>query len=142
MEFYGAGHVFKCVPTVLGISTEWEKYQKAVKEAQKDGTPAPEEFKPVIFGMKCMSMPEIDEDAIREAQTRGEKTADEAQRIIAGFTKSRIASKVVSIENLTVDGKEVTDFDTFYDVAPPELVSWVCKSIYSSFILSRAEIKN
>ena len=144
MDFHGTSHTYECIPPVLGIVTAWEKYQEELNEWKVNGKKGsePEEVKPVIIGLKCIPIPEVDEDVFKEAKVRSEKTPEEAQRIIAGFTKERIKSKVVSIKNLVIDGEEVTDFDTFYDIAPPELVSWVCKVIYSSYMLSQAEIKN
>ncbi|OQY16385.1 MAG: hypothetical protein B6I36_10340 [Desulfobacteraceae bacterium 4572_35.1] len=127
MDFNSTNHVYRCVPPVLGI-----------KEAYDSGA----EKNPVVFGLKCIPMPEVDEDVFKEAKIRSEKTPDESQRIIAGYTKDRIKSKVAFIENLVLDGNEITDFDSFYNLAPPELVSWVCKAVYSSYVLSVHEIKN
>lgn len=144
MEFHSSGHVYKCIPPVLGISTGWEKYKAKLAEwkADKENIKKPKVFKPVIVHLKCISMPELDEGVYKEAKTRAERAPEEAQRIIQGFTQEKIAEKVVKIENLKIDGEEVTDFNRFYEIAPPELVSWVCKSVYSTHILSRAEIKN
>lgn len=144
MDFHDSSHVYECVPPVLDIATKWEVYKAQVKEweADKKNIVEPEEVKPVIIGLRCLSIPEIDEDTLREFNERSEKSPGEAQRIIGGFTKERVRGKVVFIKNLFLDGKEITDFDTFYAEAPPELVSWVCKAVYSSYILSRSELKN
>ena len=151
MDFHTTDHVYKCIPPVLGIAAEYEEYLKALKAWENDERVLddddreacrPAEVKPVVIGLKCIPMPEVDEDVFKEAKTRSEKSAEESQRLIAGFTKERIKSKVAFFENLILDGEEIKDFDTFYDKAPPELVSWVCKAVYSSYILSRAERKN
>lgn len=151
MEFHSSSHIYKCIPPVLGISTEWEKYKAKLEDWKNDTSvltkeerklSKPKTFKPVIFHLKCLSMPELDESVYREAKARSERAPEEAQRIIQGFTQEKIAEKVVKIENLIIDGEEVTDFNRFYEIGPPELVSWVCKAVYSTHVLSRAEIKN
>lgn len=137
MEFNSSNHVHRCIPTVLGIRAKYDQYL-----ADKANGEKAEEVKPVIIGLRFISLVDVDSDTIAETSVRYEKTPEEAQRIIAGFTKDRIKKNVSFIENLVIDGKEVTDFDIFYEVAPPELVAWVCKAVYSSFILSEAELKN
>ena len=143
MEFEAPGHVYKCVPPVLGIKRKWDKYQEDLKkwEENKEGE-KPEEVKPVIIGMKRLVMPIVDTETKRESYARVNLSMEEASKIVEGYTKDNIRAHVDHIENLVVGGKEVTDFDTFYDVAPIELVSWVCKAIYSTMTLSDSELKN
>ena len=123
MDFYSPDHVWKVVPPVLGIK------EMPVKEQ-------------VLFGLKVVQMPERDEDQAMQNKAMNDHTPDKATELIDAVTLARVKSKVVSIENLKIGGKSVTDFDTFYATAPPELVKWVVTAVYSTFHLTRAEIKN
>jgi hypothetical protein len=51
-------------------------------------------------------------------------------------------AKVAFIRGLIVGGREIATFDDFYKNAPPELVSWVLRAVYSTQILTAAERKN
>ena len=123
MDFNSPDHVFECVPPVLGIS-------KAPKEEQ------------VIIGLSIVKRPEVDLDHTAEIKARLDHTADKASEMVAEITLARIKDKVAFIRNLTVGGVEIKDFDTFYKEAPPELVQWVVKAVYSYYALSQAERKN
>ena len=151
MDFHSLNHVYDCIPPVLGIPAEYEKYLKdlAAWEADErvltgEGREAckPAEVLPVIVGLKVIAIAESDEDIFKESRIRMEKTGEEAQRAVSDITRDRIRSKVAYIKNLTIDGKEVTTFDDLYECGPPELISWVCKVVQSSYLLSRAERKN
>ncbi len=113
MEFNGPDHVYRCIPPVLGN--------------EKDESP-------VAVGLKVVAVPEIDR---LQAECRGL-----GQEAIDKKNYEAIKSKVVFIENLKIDGQDVSDFDTFYQKAPPELVDWVTKAIFSTLHLTKAERKN
>ena len=123
MDFNSSDHVFDCIPPVLGI------------------TKAPEDEQ-VVIGLSIVKMPEVDLDQTAEIKARLDHTPDKSSEMVAEITLARIREKVHHIKNLTVGGQAVTDFDTFYKVAPPELVRWVVKSVYSYYALSQAERKN
>lgn len=137
MDFHKPDHVFKCIPPVLDILTRYEEYKAAKAAGEKV-----KEVKPVIVGLKVIPREKQQEDFRREYKTRSECATDEAQRIVEGFTKERIREHVVSIENLTIEGEEITDYDKLCELAPPELGAWIDKVVYSYYVLSRAEIKN
>lgn len=123
MEFHDLNHVYECVPPVLGIPDVPEEEQ-------------------VIIGMTVIPIEESDEDIFSESRVRLEKSGEEAQRAVSQITKDRIKSKVKYIKNLKCGDKEIKTFDELYEFGPPELVSWVCRAVQSSVILSKAERKN
>lgn len=113
MDFYGSDHVYECIPPVLGNEKSPE---------------------PCVIGLKVITVPELDKEVL---EGRGL-----APEMLEKRTRDMIRSKVTFIRNLKVDDQEVADFDTFYAKAPPELVRWVCRAVYSTQVLSEAERKN
>ena len=96
----------------------------------------------IWFGLRAVSMPDSDK-LDREIQAAYNDLArDKAAELETGKRLEQIKSKVVSINNLTLDGKPITDFDEFYKKAPKDLVQWVCAAVHSSITLGLAERKN
>lgn len=56
--------------------------------------------------------------------------------------RDHIGKKVVAIEGLRVDGKEVTSYEQLMETGPNELVAWIGKAVYNTQLLSEAEVKN
>ena len=87
-------------------------------------------------------MTDRDKMIIEQQAMRMDYDKAKAAEMVTQHTLDIFRERVASIEGLEVDGKPVTDFDTFYDVAPPELVSWVMMAVYSTQILTDSEAKN
>jgi hypothetical protein len=113
MEFYPIDHVYECIPPVRGNEQAAE---------------------PVVIGLKVISLPDQDTEI-----TASRGLGAEA---ITKRTMDLLRSKVAFIRDLKVGGREITTFDDFYKNAPPELVGWVLRAVYSTQILSAAERKN
>ena len=101
---------------------------------------APEEM--VWIGVKAVSMPDQDKLDRELLMLYNDFARDKAAEMEAGKRLAQVAAKVVSINNLTLDGKPVTSFDEFYAKAPKELVQWVCSAVHSTITLGLAERKN
>lgn len=96
----------------------------------------------VWFGVKAVSMPDQDKLDRELLMLYNDLARDKAAEMEAGKRLAQIAAKVVSINNLTLDGKPVTTFDEFYTKAPKDLVQWVCAAVHSAITLGLAERKN
>lgn len=105
-------------------------------------TPSNEGDEPVIVHLKAVKQPEYD-GFMQEAQA---KLASMEKDKWAEYNKTQMLdicrSKVVKVEGLFVDGKEVEDFDTFYANAPMDMASWVLSAILSEQMLMSNEVKN
>jgi hypothetical protein len=119
MDFHGPGHVFPCVPPVLGNHGKLES--------------------PVVVGLRFVSGPDLDRNIMAHKAALGEESPAEVQ---TKLTLDLIRSKVAYVKGLTVDGIEIADFDALYEKAPREFYAWVCQAIYSTQILTDAELKN
>ena len=123
MDIKSIDHVYEAVPPYLSN-----------REQDKDEM--------IWFGVKAVSMPESDR-LDREIQAAFSDLArDKAAEVQTGKQLEQIKSKIISINNLTLDGKPVTSFDEFYARAPKELVQWICAAVHSSLTLGLAERKN
>lgn len=96
----------------------------------------------IWFGLTGVSMPETDALDRAIAALGWDNTRDKASELEMAKRVEQVKSHVVSINNLTIDGEPVTDFDTFYRLAPKELVRWLCDAVHSSVVMSHAERKN
>ena len=100
------------------------------------------EFEMVWLGLKAVSMPDSDKLDREMVNLYNDYARDKAAEMETGKRLEQIKSKVVSINNLVLDGNPVTSFDEFYANAPKELVQWVISAIHSSITLGLAERKN
>lgn len=157
MEIKSVNHVYQAAPPYLDnrerptrlmaevlqrLQTEQPKlsdqelWHKAAAEVE-------EKHDMIWFGLTGVSMPETD---ILDRQIAmlysGDYARDKAGELDAEKRLDQVKKHVVSIKNLIIDGQPVTDFDTFYRIAPKELVRWVCDAVHSCIVLSGAEIKN
>ena len=96
----------------------------------------------IWFGVKALSMPDSDKFDRELVNLYNDYARDKAAEMEAGKRIEQIKSKVVSINNLTLDGQPVTSFDDFYARAPKELVQWLCAAVHSTITLGLAERKN
>jgi hypothetical protein len=113
VEFYPIDHVYECIPPVLGI---------------------PDAEVPVVIGLKVVSVPDQDAE-INACRGLGPEA-------VTKRTMDLLRAKFAYVKNLRVGGREIETFDDFYKHAPPELVGWVLRAVYSTQILSGAERKN
>lgn len=113
MEFHSPEFVYECVPPVLNNERSEE---------------------PVVVGLQVLTLPEQDAEIMAQRGLGAEAISRRTMALVKG--------KIKFIRGLKVDGQEITDFDSFYKLAPPELVSWVMSAIYRTSILSGAERKN
>lgn len=121
MKFNGTNHIYKCVPPVLGNDTAET---------------------PVIIGLRGVNTVDMDNIKAEYLEYSLNNTQVKAAELVTESTIKFVAGKVASIENLEIDGKEITDFETFYKLAPQELVTWVMTAIHSTQILTSAELGN
>ena len=121
MDFKGPEHVYKCTPDVLGNR---------------------DDEKPVIIHIKRLSQEQIEKALIEEKDVHTTFNTGEAMTKIGQMVTERVREKFVKAENLTIDGNKVESFDDFNKLAPPELVQWAFQSIYSTYVLNEAELKN
>jgi len=121
MDFKGPEHVYRCTPDVLGNRGD---------------------EKPVVIHIKRLSQDQIEKALIEENDVHSTFNAGEAMTKVGQMVTERVREKFVKAENLTIDGEKVESFEDFNKLAPPELVQWVFKSIYSTYILDEAELGN
>lgn len=103
---------------------------------------AVKENKMIWFGLQGISQPEADKLEQQNIAAYNDLAKDKSGEKVSELNLGLIRSKVKSINNLVIDGKEITDFDEFYKTAPKELVQWACNVVQSSIALSLAERKN
>jgi hypothetical protein len=96
----------------------------------------------VWFGVQAVSMPESDDLDRKIAQVYHDYARDKAAELEQGKRMELLRSKLKSINNLVLSGVKITDFDTFYRLAPREMVHWLLAAVNSTITLSEAEIKN
>lgn len=96
----------------------------------------------IWFGVTGISMPETDQLDRQIAMLYNDYARDKAGELDAEKRVEQVKKHVHSINNLAIDSTPVTDFDTFYRIAPKELVRWLCDAVHSCIILSGAERKN
>jgi hypothetical protein len=88
----------------------------------------------VTVQMKVIPQTELEQQARLEAVLDVESRGKKAQELIA--------SKVLKIEGLKVSGKEVTTYEELRKNGPNELIKWLQMAVFSTQILSEAEVKN
>ena len=99
----------------------------------------------IVVGLKVATMPEQDTYQRQVMQIRAEYALDKAQELIEEKTRELAKSKFEYVYGLEIEGITAggtMDFDTFYNEAPPELVSWILRAILSTTELTLAERKN
>ena len=121
MDFRNSHHVYKCVPPVLG------------NEASEA---------PVVISLRGVSMADRDKAKAAEVDAYQTYARDKAQEVITSATYELVKSRVDKIEGLTLNDKECSDFDTLYNEGPAELLQWVFAAVFSTILLSDAEVKN
>lgn len=156
MKITGVNHVYQAVPPYLDnreipvrmMGEALARLRAACPELgdaelwSKASIEVEEKCDMIWFGLTGVSMPETDalDQAIatfyQDYQREKASELDMAKRI------ELVKKHVVSINNLEIDGKPVTDFDEFYRIAPKELVRWVCDAVHSCIVMSGAERKN
>jgi hypothetical protein len=142
MKFKGPNHIFKCIPPVLGIRDRHDQYLTACRLAKQAGEKKPAKFEPVVFNLKAVTFNEKTELERKTVLLCDQYDSGKASEEIQQITMEFIAGKIDSIEGLEVDGKKVTTFEDFMSLAPIELIDWVLSAIYSTAVLSAAEVKN
>lgn len=124
MKLNSINHVYRYVPNFLNN-------RKLPKEEQ------------IVFGLKVVPMPEQDAYQNQRAlNINGNFAPDKAQEKNDRLLKELVKSKLAFIENLEIDDKPVTDIDTAYKEAPPELVAEVFRAVMSTAVLTLGEQKN
>lgn len=123
MDFKGANHVYWVAPPTNG--------NQLLPESEQ-----------VLIGLKCVTIPDLDAEQLVSAAMMAEHPQSKWAEAQKDRTYKLIESKFCGVKNLTINGEAVRDFNHFYSDGPPEMVSWVCKAIYKSEVLSDLEIKN
>ena len=113
IDLYGYDHVYECVPPV--------SFNKGAED-------------PVKVHMKVAPSFEVEHQTRIEQALEAEARSKRAQEFVA--------SKVVKIENLRVDGKEVTSYQQLRQTGPNELIRWIAMAVFSEQVLKEAEVKN
>jgi len=142
MEFKGKGHEFRCVPSVLGIRDQYEAYLENVELAKETNGEPPEKVEPVMITLTGVTQPEWDRQTAREQELAATFAITERLDKLAEITKELVEKHFVKVEGLVIDGSPVESFNEFYENAPPELVQWVLRAVFSTEILSTSELKN
>ncbi len=121
MDFNNNEHIYKVVPDILG-------------NAESDS--------PAVFHLKGISQDDFSDAIRRETNIRDNHTREEAAKLIASNSAGLVSDRLVKIENLTCEGKEITNYKELSENAPRELVNWIVAAVYSTEILTEYEIKN
>lgn len=96
----------------------------------------------VLIGLRCVTVPDLDAERIATAAMTSEHPQSKWVQLQSDRTMALIAGKYAGVKNLTIKGEPVRDFAHFYADGPPEMVSWMCKAVMSSEVLTEAEVKN
>lgn len=96
----------------------------------------------IVIGLNVVTLPEQDAFQRECMAIRSDYAMDKAQELIEEKSRAIVREKFEYIEGLEIEGFDKLDFDTFYNEAPPELVSWVVRTVMSTTELSAAERKN
>lgn len=156
MEIHSNNHIYEAVPpflnnrelahilrsqliTEIKASNPYLPDEEVVKQATDR---AVKENKMIWFGLQGISQPEADKIEQQSLAAYSDLAKDKAGEKVSELNQNLIKSKVKSINNLVIDGNEITTFDEFYRQAPKELVRWVCNAVQSTIALSLAERKN
>ena len=124
MKLNSINHVYRYVPNFMDN-------RKLPKEEQ------------IVFGLKVAPMPEQDAYQNQKALNfNGNFAPDKAQEENDRLLKDLVKSKLAFIENLDIDDKLVTDLETAYREAPPELIAEVFRAVMSTAVLFLGEQKN
>ena len=123
MDYVGPNHVYWTFPQTPS--------NMALPESER-----------VAVGLKCVTVPDLDADMVASSMAMATEPQSKWADIQRERTYALIKSKFVGVRNLTIGGEPVRDFDHFYSDAPPDIVSWVCKAVYRTEVLSEYEIKN
>lgn len=135
MDLRNTQHIYRCIPPLFG---------NRAPEVTKgdDGKEVSDDFQTFYINLRGVSMAERDKAKAFEFETYQAYARDKAQEIVTQATYDLVKSRVQSIEGLSLDGKPCTDFDTLYNDGPPELLQWVFAAVFSTVLLSDAEVKN
>lgn len=123
MDYQGPAHVYWVAPPTNG-----NLYLPADQQVQ--------------VGLSCVTIPDLDAERLASQATMQAEPQSKWAGIAAERALAQIRSKYHGVRNLTIKGEPVKDFDDFYRNGPPEMVSWVCRAVMSSEILTAAEVKN
>jgi len=123
VKIKGKNHIYETLPPFMGN-----------RQLPKD--------EQIVIGLKVVSLPEQDAYQREAMAIRSDYALDKAQELVEEKSRDLVRGKFVSIEGLEIEGIDNLDFDTFYNEAPPELVSWVVRAVMSTTELSLAERKN
>lgn len=121
MDFAPKQHIYRCVPPVLGNEAAEEQ---------------------VVIWLRGISQSDRDKAKLEETALYLAHTRDKAHELITEAAYALVKDRVASIEGLTLDGKPCNDFDTLYSEGPAELVQWVFAAVFSTVLLTAAEVKN
>lgn len=156
MDITGVGHIYKAAPPYLNnrelpalmmaeVLARESAANPGAAEADlwaKAAAEVDERCEMVWFGLTGVSMPEQDALDRAIAALYGDHQREKAGELEVAKRLELVGKHVVSINNLKIDGQPVTDFDTFYRLAPKELVRWVCDAVHNCIVMSGAERKN
>lgn len=128
MKIKSRNHVYECVPPFL------------------DNRKLPESEQ-VVIGLKVVPMPEAEDFRQEMGRIAADYSVDKAAELQRDKTLELVGSKFAFVHGLEIEGISLDEnggipFKTFYDEAPPELVTWVCRAVMSTTELSMAERKN
>lgn len=121
MDIKGNDHIYKVIPNILGNETAEN---------------------PAIFHLKGISQEDFSAAVVAESVIRQNHTREKAAELVSDNSRKLVADRVVKVENLIIDGEEVSDYETLYKKAPRELIQWITAAVHSTDILSEYEIKN
>lgn len=121
MEFHSSEHVYRVIPDLLGN-----------KESDT----------PVIFHLKGISQDAFNDAVIKESVIQQNHSREEAAKLVAENSSKLVSDRVVKVENMTCDGKEITSYSDLCKYAPKEFVGWVVAVVNSTELLMEHEIKN
>jgi hypothetical protein len=155
MDLNGNDHIYQAVPPYLDnrerplLATRQALEKLLVTEPDLDEAAAWVKAKEtagdggmVWFELQAISLPETDALDRAISSLYNDYSSDKAAEHEQGKRRELLKSKVHGIHNLTIKGGPVTDFDTFYRMAPREMVQWVIGAVNSTIALSQAERKN
>lgn len=123
MDFFGPTHVFETLPPYMGnreLPTE----------------------KQLVIGLRAVSTPRINQYGAELKYLTATYALEKATELGQELSEKLIEEHFAFIKGLVIDGKEITGFREFWDLAPRELTAWVENSIRIYQVLSQADRKN
>jgi len=121
MEIKGNDHIYKVIPNLFGN----EKAEN-----------------PAIFHLKGISQNDFSAAVRAESVISQNHTREEAAKKISENAMKLVSGRVVKIENLSINGQEITTYEDLVKHAPRELVNWIVAAVHSTDVLMEYEIKN